>query len=484
SFGSASGVELCEPLTFKGRMGSGVPGGRNGYADESLTPEGGQSADWKKYRYTYRVWGRCTYSPETDPDGWRRYLRHEFGQDASHAEEALASASRILLLITTAYGPSANCKMYWPEVYTNMPLVSEVGHPYTDTFSPKRFGNASSLDPELFASVDEFAEEVLTGNRSGRYSPLDVARWLDSFATTATNSLSRWPSTLPPSALRGEGQGEKTLPIQEQGEKGISPEARRWQADIAIQASLGQFFADKLRAGLAYAFYCRTGDQASLREALDSYRSARGAWAAAAAHGRVYRDDLTFGPEPWQRGHWADRLPAIDADIAAMEAHLAQGRRQVNGETTASSAGQRSSRDLLSFTRDGAPCPAEVLVEHTPPASFARGEPVSIEVAVAPVNASLVPAPVSVQLRYRHANQAEAYEMVEMQAETAPEANQDDGAKPIRYRATIPVTYTDSPYPLVYFFHIRDASDRAWLHPGLDETLSNQPYYLLRQVPH
>ena len=48
-FLGADGVELCEPLFFKGRQGTGRPGGRCGYADASLNPAGG---DWRKYEYT------------------------------------------------------------------------------------------------------------------------------------------------------------------------------------------------------------------------------------------------------------------------------------------------------------------------------------------------------------------------------------------------------------------------------------------------
>ena len=38
NFCGAAGLELCEPLTFKGREGSGQPGGRCAYADSSLNP--------------------------------------------------------------------------------------------------------------------------------------------------------------------------------------------------------------------------------------------------------------------------------------------------------------------------------------------------------------------------------------------------------------------------------------------------------------
>src|SRR5437016_292940 len=89
SFSGSLGVELFEPLSFKGRMGSGLPGGRNAYADKSLEPK----YDWQKFEYQYRVWGRLVYNPQTDADGWRRYLRHEFQDGAQAAEAALANAS-------------------------------------------------------------------------------------------------------------------------------------------------------------------------------------------------------------------------------------------------------------------------------------------------------------------------------------------------------------------------------------------------------
>ena len=66
-FCGSLGLELSEPLSFKGRKGSGLPGGRNAYADDSLRPSGG---DWRKHAYTYRLWGRLLYNPEASPDLW------------------------------------------------------------------------------------------------------------------------------------------------------------------------------------------------------------------------------------------------------------------------------------------------------------------------------------------------------------------------------------------------------------------------------
>ena len=47
SFCGSDGVEIMEPLSFKGRRGSGIAGNRTAYADASLAPRW----DWEKYEY-------------------------------------------------------------------------------------------------------------------------------------------------------------------------------------------------------------------------------------------------------------------------------------------------------------------------------------------------------------------------------------------------------------------------------------------------
>ena len=46
------------------------------------------------------------------------------------------------------------------------------------------------------------------------------------------------------------------------------------------------------------------------------------------------------------------------------------------------------------------------------------------------------------------------------------------------WKAIIPGTYTDSLFPLQYYFEVR-ADKEGTLHPMLNATLSNQPYFAL-----
>jgi hypothetical protein len=73
-----------------------------------------------------------------------------------------------------------------------------------------------------------------------------------------------------------------------------------------------------------------------------------------------------------------------------------------------------------------------------------------------------------VRLWYRRVTQAERWQSLEMQSGGG-------------YRAEIPAAYTDSPYPLQYYFELREAAEKVWLYPGFGPELANQPYFVLRQ---
>jgi len=433
SFCGEQGMDLFEPLSFKGRRGSGLPGGRCAYADSTLKPH----YDWQKFLYTYRVWGRCLYNPDADPDVWRRFLRKQVGPAASGMEAALAQAGRILPLVTTDHGPSAANNAYWPEMYTNMAIV-EAGEEsvYGDTPSPKVFGNSSSFDPELFCSVNDCSREMLQKQRSGRITPIDVAQWLEDMAGSAANYLA---------------DSEQSVTDRK------SPEFRRMAVDVDIQRGLGQFFAGKFRAGVLYAIFQQSGDPKALEQAIVVFRRARSTWANLAQKAReVYAADITYGPEKHLRGHWLDRLAGIDQDIAAME-------RQKGSTTPELELVQHAVHEAL-----GRPVRPASQWHHVPATTFRAGASLAVELQVkqtaTPVNK------LSARLHYRHVDQAEEYQVREMEERGG------------RYRAEIPADYTQSPYALQYFFEIHNGPNQAWLLPGFDPKDPAQPYFLVKRT--
>ncbi len=436
SFCGSDGVEIMEPLSFKGRRGSGIAGDRCGYADASLRPRW----DWQKYLYAFRVWGRHLYNPDTDPEVCRRYLRSQFKAGAPAAEAALANASRILPIITTAHLPSAANNTYWPEVYTNQPMVdAKKNNPYSDTPSPKTFQNSSPLDPQLFSRMSDFADELLQGERSGKYSPIEVAQWLEDLSAAAMNNLAQTTSQ------RG-------------------PEYSRLAIDVDVQINLGRFFATKFRSGVLYAIHERTGDRAALEQALRTYRDARAIWARLVARTKaVYAPDITVGELPWLRGHWSNRLAAIDDDIAQMEQRLQSAaapdektdeKKPVNDAVVRAAVSEalgHPARDLSGF-------------RHSAPAKFHPKESLPLEIAAEGMKLA------SARLYYRHVNQAERWQVLDMQARGGG------------FHAAVPAEYTNAPYPLQYYFELKGGPGEAWLYPGFAPQLTNQPYLVVRQA--
>ena len=75
----------------------------------------------------------------------------KLGAGADAAQDALAYASRILALLTSAHLPSASNHALWYEMHWNMPHRCRRRTPYSDTPQPHVFGIASPLDPQTFS---------------------------------------------------------------------------------------------------------------------------------------------------------------------------------------------------------------------------------------------------------------------------------------------------------------------------------------------
>jgi hypothetical protein len=329
--------------------------------------------------------------------------------------------------------PSAANNSYWPEVYLNQSLVdAEHPGPYTDTPTPKVFGAVSPLDPQLFARIDDFADELLKGERSGMYSPIEVAQWIEDYAAEASRQLG---------GAAAVASGKER------------PEYRRMAIDIELQAALGRFFGAKFRAGVLYRIHERTGSRAALEACLERYRAAREIWAGLANRAKgVYVPDITVGELRQLRGHWLERLPDIDKDVA-----LVAGRLEKAGVGASSAVVEAAIAEAL-----GRPVRAEIACTHVAPTRFRPGQALELEIAPAKKVAG-------VRLFYRHVTQAERFESVAMTAAGS------------RWRGAVPGAYSAGVYPIEYYFELRESA-RAVLFPGFGAGRVNMPYFVVRSV--
>ena len=404
AFCNSTGADVMEPLTYRGRRGSATQTPRDGYVVRSMADDW----DWRKYDRWYESVGRALYNPKTAP----------VAADALGA--ALAQAGRILPLVTTAYAPSAACDAYTPELYWNQPLAAEPSpNPYGDTAAPKIFDNAQGFDPRLFSTMREYAAELL-GEGGARISPTQVASWLDQLADAVEADL---------------GRAGKARSIDE----------ARLSVDARMQAALGRFFAAKFRAGVLFAL----GDRSALEACIAQYEAARGHWQSIVTPADGVYGDLSCSDMLSEHGAWADKLPLIDADIAAVKAMLDNA------------GGAKDPKIAAAVQRVLAPQAWRAAgIGHIAPAGFGGGEAVDLAFnAAAEVTA--------VTLWYRHVNQAEHWQSA---------AAKPDGRD---WHAAIPAAYTSSPYPLQYYAEVwREAGDGR-LYPGFDGWPDPQPYIVL-----
>ncbi|GAB3918776.1 hypothetical protein GCM10027613_21380 [Microlunatus endophyticus] len=284
------------------------------------------------------------------------------------------------------------------------------------------WGTVSPFDPTTFYVINEWAADALAGRLDGRYTPLEVADWISGFVAEADEHVKILRSAPEP-----------------------DPQLRRTAVDAVILSYLGSFFAARFRSAADYAIYQQTGDRTRLESALVANREARDAWIELidASEG-IYQSNLRFGPERNEHGNWADRLTAIEADVDAMAREL-------------KACADEPGRPARVAVPDR---PASTGLQHQPPESYEPGDDVMLSVAPA-ANVT------GVRLRYRHVNQAEHWETVDLEARSG------------QLVGTIPGDYTKSTYPLMYFFVVEHDNGAVALHPGFEADLANQPYYLI-----
>jgi len=231
-----------------------------------------------------------------------------------------------------------------------------------------------------------------------------------------------------------------------------SMDEARLNLDILIQLNLASFFAHKFRAGVLFAIYGQTQDLGALEVAITQYGRARERWQMITTFVDAFYGDLSCSDMLSERGAWADKLPLIDADIAAVKALRT---RATSGDNPKVAAAVRSALAHHALPAAG--------LSHVPPSVFRSGETLSLAFGASAEVAT-------VKLWYRHINQAERWQS---------RAATKDGST---WRADIPADYTRSSYPLQYYAEVQYGPSDHRLYPGFAAWPAPQPYIVLRRM--
>jgi hypothetical protein len=312
-------------------------------------------------------------------------------------------------------------------MYTPTSILPVKGKPlYSDSPAPHNVSSVSPLDPQLFISIDGYAQALVRKEFTPRYHPIEVAQWIDEMVSQSTAALSK---------------AKKSL-----AGRMASPVFRRAEEDILILNGLGRYFASLFRAALCYSLFESTGDKKIAEKSLEFYRSALTSWREMATLAKsVYASDVSYGSTPVRRGHWMDRIPEIEKDVAALEAYFFTAN-VTNTGVDAVALIASPPRKRPNFT-----------ASHTPAQTFRPGSDLTLRLQAADPITEVV-------LWYRHVTHAERWHSEQMARNGQV------------FTASIPTAYTQSLFPLQYYFELRGETD-ATFHPVLNGTLSNQPYF-------
>jgi hypothetical protein len=132
-------------------------------------------------------------------------------------------------------------------------------------------------------------------------------------------------------------------------------------------------------------------------------------------------------------------------------------------QTVSSTGTQNKAAQLAIQQAIGRPVRTTLDCHPIVPEKFTAGQPLELGLSFEKI-------PKLANLYYRHVNQAERWEKLEMKLTGKS------------YNATIPADYTATSYPIAYYFEFKESPYKAGLYPGFQDDLIKQPYSLIHKV--
>lgn len=420
--GDGTGYEVFAPLSNRGW--GNEPG-----AWRLLSTPAQEYYRWEYERYWlfYLAFARMGYNPQTSALVWKREFAARFGAAAADVEQAYLAASQILPLITASGQPSASEWSYWPEMDLCGSLETYSVVPpsdYGQFYGIRTWKAVNGWNSETWSSTTNgFVEDAIAGKVEAKWTPFRVSAELDRLATVSLTAMeaARKRSVNPPGA-----------------------ELRATEVDMQALAYLARYHAAKKRAATHLAFFHATNEAGRLVKVYDYAVEAANAWEALArVTDGVYTDNLVFGrsreqvgtaakPVNAHAGHWKDRLPNVQADVAY--AHALLTKYQGSGQ------------------------PYRVFPGEVPPAQLPRISHTPVTTTRANADIHLIaqvdsPAPLQkVLVYYRPMDQTKLWTAVPMQ---------DAGNG--QYQATISSKAFNATYDLLYYIEARiDGGGTLW----------------------
>lgn len=206
-----------------------------------------------KMWYMFKIWGQLSYNPELPEDYFIREISRRFhidGDKGAVVYRAWRAASRIL--------PEFQC-IHWHDFdfqwYPEGCCMYDNGEEDKIVFADiHEFMECPAIPKGEYASVQEYADSIVSGAALQKISPVDTVRAMEVFAAEAEELIA----------------GLYPEPEQK--------ELSRTLYDIDLMCRLGRYFAWKEKAAMNLAVYQRKEDTARKQEAVRQLRIAADVW--------------------------------------------------------------------------------------------------------------------------------------------------------------------------------------------------------------
>lgn len=431
SLSGSTGFQVNAPLSLKYGHELSHKEAWNTFKDPVL-----RSGKWEDERFWmwYTVFGRLGYRSDTNPDVWSEEFTSRFGEKSGPVlERALAAASKIVLLVTTVHMPVHPSLRYWTEMNTGWALFAENNLNKTENYdyqSGITYGSTEPSDHGLFYGIDEYAAASCNGMFSGKYSPLQYAKWLGDLADNVEEGIAS---------------------VEKIGGNRNNAEYLAMLTDLKMLKEFARYHAKKIKSALALAYWRSLGEAKYLSDSSLFLNEAVGHWESLAKVGlKAYYEDLNFGSagSKTRRGTWNDLTCELEADRNALEKLLTKSRIE--------------KKDALMHTY----LPAEELkITAAFPDKVTPGQSLKIKVR----SAGMIGLQTLPVLHYRHVDQTEGlFHTLKMYP----------GEE--EYQAVIPGDYITAQWDLMVYITVQGGSGSCTVFPGIYHPDYPFPYHVIK----
>ncbi|HUZ18320.1 MAG TPA: hypothetical protein VMV68_08020, partial [Spirochaetia bacterium] len=438
--GAAAGYEVSAPLALRWGHSRLQKEAWPLFADPKL-----RTGEWDDERYWlfYTLFGRMGYDRRADDEVLSREIARRYPVDAIPSlREAYGASGKILPLVTAFHMPVHPQQSYWPELSTGGALFPENNHrKYLYMNKEMSYATSEPSDPGLFYRIADWAEDSLAGSFKPKYSPLQVREWLSEFSRSTRAAV------------------EKLDTMPEMAEIREHAAAR---IDFLILADIALFHAEKVQASVDLCLHDKTGEIALLESSLRAMERALAAWRKLSERGaRAYHENLVFqaGVMSGERmGHWKDRLPEVEADVARLKRLLEAKDSEQRSMAASISENRRADAAIASPTSEVSSARARI-----PEHALANVE-IPVELLLDPLTRGRG----AWTLHYRHTNQLEGPFREATMVETS-----------FGYRGVIPAEFVTDDFDILVYFATVEANGRARIFPGLYNAEHPMPYLVI-----